>query len=57
MDDPKKTDAVDRSRINIQEAWEVDYWTKELGASKNELAKVIKKVGNTSFAVRKELNR
>jgi hypothetical protein len=57
MDDLKKKGAADRSQINLHEAWEVDYWTKELGVSKGELAKLIKKVGNSAAAVRKELGR
>jgi hypothetical protein len=46
-----------RNRINLQEPWEVDHWTKELGVSKDELQKAIKKVGNSAEAVRKELLR
>jgi hypothetical protein len=55
MDDLKKKGAADRSQINMNEAWEVDYWTKELGVSKGELAKVVKKVGSSAAAVRREL--
>jgi hypothetical protein len=36
----------------MDEPWEVDYWTRELGVSKGELEKAIKKVGNSSAAVR-----
>jgi hypothetical protein len=57
MDDLKKKGAADRSKINMHEPWEVDYWTQELGVSKGELAKVVKKVGNSAAAVRKELGR
>jgi hypothetical protein len=57
MDDLKKKGPADRSKINVNEPWEVDYWTKELGVSKDELAKIVKKVGNSSAAVRKELGR
>jgi hypothetical protein len=55
MDDLKRKGAADRSQINMNEAWEIDYWTKELGVSKGELAKVVKKVGNSVAAVRREL--
>ena len=48
---------TDRNRINLQEPWEVDHWTWLLGVSKDELQKVIKKVGNAAEAVRKELGR
>ena len=55
MDDLKRP--ADRNRINRQEPWEVDHWTWLLGVSKDELQKVIKKVGNSAEAVRKELGR
>ncbi len=51
MDDLKKKGADDRSKINMSEAWEVDFWTNELGVSKDELQKVINKVGNSTAAV------
>jgi len=57
MDDLKNKGAADRNRINLQEPWEVDHWTWLLGVSKDELQKVIKKVGNSADAVRKELGR
>lgn len=45
----------DRSRINVNEAWEVDYWTKELGVSREELENLVKKAGPAVSAVRQEL--
>ena len=55
MDNLTKKDQRDRSKINMHEAYEVKYWTKELGVSKSELQKVVDKVGNSAAAVRKEL--
>ena len=55
MDDLRKRAPADRSKINLHEPWEVDHWTKELGVSKDELQKVIAKVGNSAAAVRKGL--
>jgi 3-oxoacyl-[acyl-carrier-protein] synthase III len=46
---------ADRSKINMREDYEVKYWTKELGISKEKLQKVVDEVGNSSAAVRKEL--
>jgi len=57
MDDLKKNGTADRTQINMHEAWELDYWTKELGVSKSELEKLVKKVGNSTAAVRRELGR
>jgi predicted RNA-binding protein YlqC (UPF0109 family) len=55
MDNLTKKDQRDRSKINMHEAYEVKYWTKELGVSKDDLQKVVDKVGNSAAAVRKEL--
>ena len=57
MDDLKKKGTADRSKINMPEVWEVEYWTRELGVSKAELQRVVDKVGNSAAAVRKELGR
>ena len=45
----------DRSKINMSEDYEVRYWAKELGITRDELQKVIDKVGDSIAAVRKEL--
>jgi hypothetical protein len=55
MDDLKKKGPADRSKINLNEDYEVNYWTKELGISKDKLQKVVNKVGSSADAVRKEL--
>jgi hypothetical protein len=39
----------------MHEDYEVKYWTKHLGVSKDELQKAVDKVGNSAAAVRKEL--
>jgi Protein of unknown function (DUF3606) len=56
MDNLTKKGAPDRSKINMHEDYEVKYWTKELGVSKEELQKAVDKVGNSASAVRKELS-
>lgn len=53
----KKTGQQDRSKINMHEAHEVKYWTHQLGISKDQLQKVVDKVGNGAAAVRKELGK
>ena len=45
----------DRSKINMSEDYEVKYWAKELGVTRDELQRIIDKVGNSAAAVRKEL--
>ncbi|MCK1522184.1 MULTISPECIES: DUF3606 domain-containing protein [unclassified Bradyrhizobium] len=54
-DNLTKRDQRDRSKINMHEDFEVKYWTKALGVSRNELQKAVDKVGNSAAAVRKEL--
>ena len=54
MDDLKKKGSQDRSKINMHEPHEVKYWTKEL-VDKDQLQKLVDKVGNSAAAVRKEL--
>lgn len=44
----------DRSHIAMN-ADEVHYWTKHLGVTREELQRLIDKVGNSAAAVRKEL--
>ena len=55
MDDLKKRGSQDRSEINMHEPHEVKYWTEELGVDKDQLQKLVDKVGNSANAVRKEL--
>jgi len=57
MDQLTRRDTRDRSKINMQERWEVKYWARELGVSHAELQKAVDKVGNSAAAVRKELAR
>jgi hypothetical protein len=56
-DDLKNRGAADRARINLTEAHEVRYWTKELGISEGELRDVVKKVGVMASDVRRELGK
>jgi hypothetical protein len=57
MDDLKNKGQKDRSKISMHEEHEVKYWTKQLGASKEELQKAVDKVGNGAAAVRKQLGK
>ncbi len=55
MDNLSNRGQPDRSKINMHEAHEVKYWTHQLGVTKDQLQKVVDKVGNSASAVRKEL--
>ena len=45
----------DRSKISMSEDYEVRYWCKHLGITREELQKVVDKVGSSAKAVEKEL--
>jgi hypothetical protein len=51
-----KKGAPDRSKINMHHPCEVKCWTHELGVSREQLQKLVDKVGNAAAAVRKELD-
>lgn len=55
MDNLTKKGQADRSRINLSEDFEVKYWIKHLGVSRDDLERAVEKVGNSAAAVRKEL--
>jgi hypothetical protein len=55
MDNLGKRHEPDRSKINMQEPYEVKYWTHQLGVTPAQLQKAVEKVGNSAAAVRKEL--
>jgi hypothetical protein len=57
MDNTKKINTPDSKTINLNEDYEVAYWTKELGISKDQLKSAIDKVGKSAEAVRKHLNK
>ncbi|WP_313213464.1 DUF3606 domain-containing protein [Stenotrophomonas acidaminiphila] len=54
-DDKSKVGSPDRDRININEDYEVQYWSKELGVSPSELRDAVKAAGPTVDAVRRHL--
>ena len=56
-DDVLKRGQPDRSRINMDADDEVKYWSKHLGVTREELQRLVDKVGNAASAVRKELGR
>lgn len=57
MDDKKDTGSPDRDRINLQEDYEVQYWTKALGVTAEQLRKAVESVGSTANAVRRHLGK
>jgi Protein of unknown function (DUF3606) len=47
----------DASRISLSEDWEVRYWTKAFGVSREELERLVREHGNSADTVKKALHR
>lgn len=56
-DDKSKAGPADRTRINVNEDYELRYWTQELGVSADELRAALKAVGPMADAVRQHLGK
>lgn len=56
-DNLTKTGGQDRSRINMNQEYEVKYWSHHLGVTREELQRAVDKVGNSAASVRKELGK
>jgi len=56
-DDKTKSGSPDRDRINLNEDYEVQYWTKALGVTAAQLKEAVKAVGPTAAAVRRHLGK
>lgn len=57
MDDKTNAGSPDRDRISLGQEHEVQYWTKALGVSPEQLQKAVQAVGPTAEAVRRYLGR
>jgi len=56
-DDLTKRRPQDASKININEPWEITYWTQALGVSAADLIKAVAAVGVSVIAVKKHLGK
>ena len=56
-DDLKQTGRQDDQRINLDQDQEVNYWSKELGVSREELRRAVEQAGPMVKNVRQHLNR
>nr|WP_091840007.1 DUF3606 domain-containing protein [Bosea lupini] len=56
-DDKTDRRPQDRRRINMSEDYEVRYWTKQFGVTKDELARAVTKAGPRSAAVAHALGK
>jgi len=57
MDNKNNVGSPDHDRINIHENYEVEYWTKTLGISSEELRKAVEAVGTSAEAVKKHIKK
>jgi hypothetical protein len=57
MADDRKKLAGDRKRINVGEDYEVVYWTRTLGVTREELEAAVSKVGPMVEDVERELGK
>ena len=54
-DDTSESRLGDRSKINLEEEWEVAFWTSRLGLTREQLAAIVKEAGPVVFDVMKKL--
>lgn len=47
----------DHSRVNVNEEWELQYWSKKFGVSAQQLRDAVKAVGTSADAVGKHLGK
>jgi len=56
-DDLTNRGPQDRSRINLSESWEVQYWTKKFSVTEKQLRDAVQAVGSSADAVQKKLGK
>ncbi len=56
-DDRTKRGPQDRSRINLDEDYEVRYWTEALGVSEERLRSLVQQHGNSADKIRQALGK
>lgn len=57
MDDKQKNGSADRGRININEGYELDYWSNKFGVSKDKLKAAVQMVGTSADKVEDYLKK
>jgi hypothetical protein len=56
-DDKSNRGPADRSRISLDQDYEVRYWTAVLGVTKEQLAAAVQEVGDSADKVREHLKK
>lgn len=57
MDDKNKRGPQDSKRVNVNEDYEVQYWTEKFGCSKEQLKKAVEAVGVMAERVEEYLKK
>jgi hypothetical protein len=57
MDSTKNVGSPDRDRINVNEDYELQYWTEKFGVSTDRLKEAVEAVGTSVKAVQEYLNK
>ena len=57
VDNLKIKQPQDPKTINTHEEWELNYWSKELGVSKEKIVQTVKAVGNSVAKVKAHLGK
>lgn len=55
-DDLTRRKPEDPTKINVNQSWEIQYWTKKLGVSEQKLKTAVSKVGPLVKDVKRYLN-
>jgi hypothetical protein len=50
-----KREQPDRGKIDMRDDFQVKYWTKHFGVSREHLQEAVDKVGNSAATVKKQL--
>lgn len=56
-DDTTNRGPADRKRVNVHESWELQYWTKQLGVSAEQLKASVSRVGPMVDDVKRDLGK
>lgn len=57
MDNKQRVGAPDRNLINVNEDYELRYWSEKFGISRDELREAVKQAGTSVEKVKAYLNK
>jgi hypothetical protein len=56
-DDLSKKRPQDATKVNVNESWELTYWSEKFGVTKDQLKNAVKAVGTSAALVKKHLGK